>query len=972
MSQFVRLAKSRTFPSRYAIAFVPVVFALWSCGGGGGGGNTTPPPVPQLQIGSVAESSPTAVLQGAPVTFTATCSGGQPPYSYQWTFGDGSAQVTTSSGTTNHVFVLTGSLNVAASCTDARNVNVPSAQPAFITVTAPPPAIGALGFAPTNPLGGAPVNFSVACTDPTASLLSYTWNFGDGTGGTSATGSISHTYVTAGSFSASVSCTDVGHGVSSTSSATVAVGVAPPGIGTPIALSGNAVINWPASLTVACTGSTTTGWSYSWSFGDGSPVLLTSSPQGSHVYSSAGTYAVSVSCDDGSGVPASSSTNITVSNSSPSLSLVAGMAGYSGYADLNGPLARFSGPLGIARDGLGNVYVADAGNHAIRKIASTGAVSTLAGGSGSGYADGTGAAALFHRPWGVASDSQGTVYVADGNQVIRKITLAGVVTTIAGTPNVSGSADGQGSSATFSAFRGLAIDAAGTTLYVADGNAIRSVTTTGLVTTIAGVSGTSGSTDGTGAAARFNSPWDVAVDASGVLWVADTNNCTIRRIASGGVVTTFAGVAGACGSLDGTGSAARFYLPASISVDASGNLYIGDTYQGGMIRKLTTSGAVATTVAGSAFWGHSDGMGSAASFDYPTAIASDPSGNLVVAEEANSDIRYVTTGAIVTTLAGRGNNAGCTDGSGSTAQFSGPAALAVDASGNLYVADGYYTVRKVTSAGVVTTLAGSCGRFGTADGTGSAARFGGPASGIAGGPLSGIAADAAGNLYVTDSLAYTVRKISPAGVVTTLAGSGAPGSADGTGSAASFYGSLGIAVDSSGNVFVADSLNFTIRKITPAGVVSTFAGSTGSSSLVDGNGTAAHFRSPGPMVIDASDNLYLLDGYSSLRKITPGAVVTTVANNLPSPPLGLGVGPVGLALDSSGNIYVSVAGASQVVRLTSAGAVASVLSVANRSGFAPGATPALLNSPSGLAVYGTSLYLLDSHENVLGVAGPLP
>jgi PKD repeat protein len=204
---------------------------------------------------------------------------------------------------------------------------------------------------------------------------------------------------------------------------------------------------------------------------------------------------------------------------------------------------------------------------------------TLAGSAGIfGSADGTGSAAQFGNPYSVAVDTIGNVYVADTiNSTIRKVTPAGVVTTFAGLAGVGGSANGTGSVARFNDPYGVAVDVNGN-VYVADtyNSTIRKVTPAGVVTTLAGLAGTSGSANGTGSAARFNNPYGVAVDTNGNVYVADTYNFTIRKVTPAGVVTTLAGVAESSGSANGTGSAARFYYPDGVAVGGTGNLYVAD------------------------------------------------------------------------------------------------------------------------------------------------------------------------------------------------------------------------------------------------------------------------------------------------------------------------------------------------------------------------------------------------------------
>jgi DNA-binding beta-propeller fold protein YncE len=320
--------------------------------------------------------------------------------------------------------------------------------------------------------------------------------------------------------------------------------------------------------------------------------------------------------------------------------------------------------------------------------------------------------------------------------------------------------------------------------------------------TLAGLARSTGRTDGTGSAARFYSPSGVAVDAAGNVFVADNSNSNIRKVTSMGVVTTLAGsTTGAVGHVNGTGSAARFYSPSGVAVDAAGNVFVGDgpDYT---IRKVTSAGVVTTLAGTTGFNGSTDGTGTGAKFGYPYGVAIDAAGNIFVADTFNYTIRKVTSVGVVTTLAGNALSAGSIDGQGGNAKFRYPYGVAVDSTGNVFVADtGNATIRKVTSAGVVSTLAGTAGVTGTADATGSSARFNLPV---------GLAVDAAGNVLVADQSGNTIRKVTSAGVVTTIAGTpGVRGSTDGD--IAKFYGPTGIAINSAGNVFVSDNGNSTIR-----------------------------------------------------------------------------------------------------------------------------------------------------------------
>jgi sugar lactone lactonase YvrE len=383
---------------------------------------------------------------------------------------------------------------------------------------------------------------------------------------------------------------------------------------------------------------------------------------------------------------------------------------------------------------------------------------------------------------------------------------------------------------------------------------IRKVTAAGEVTTLAGTAGMSGSADGMGAAARFNYSSGVAVDSAGNVYVADMDNHTIRKvIAAGNMTTTLAGAAGAYGSADGTGAAARFRGTSGVAADSAGDVYVADTFNA-TIRKVTATETVTTLAGAAGMAGSTDGTGAAAWFNGPNGVAVDSAGNVYVADFYNRTLRKITAAGVVTTLAGTAGMGGSADGMGAAARFDSPSGVAVDSAGNVYVADrGNDTIRKVTAGGVVTTLAGTAGMAGSADGTGAAARFSSP---------NGVAVDSAGNVYVGDTQNSTIRKITPAGVVMTVAGS-APitDGLDGTGAAARFNGPRGVAVDGAGNVYVADTYNSTIRKVTPAGVTTTVAGAAGVTGIV--LGSTPRFSHPQFLAI-VGDSLVISDANAIL------------------------------------------------------------------------------------------------------------
>jgi sugar lactone lactonase YvrE/predicted esterase len=315
-------------------------------------------------------------------------------------------------------------------------------------------------------------------------------------------------------------------------------------------------------------------------------------------------------------------------------------------------------------------------------------------------------------------------------------------------------------------------------------------------------------------------------------------------------------------------AAALFRYPAGIGGDGDGNLYVADT-SANTIGKVTAVGLVSTLAGAAGVAGSQDGAGNAALFNQPGGVAVDGAGNVYVADTGNATIRTISPSGAVATLAGSPASRGYQDGAGAAASFSAPAGVAVDGAGNVYVADTFNaTIRKITPAGMVSTFAGAALSRGDADGTGTAARFNHP---------GGVAVDAAGNLYVADTYNHTIRKITPTSVVTTLAGSaGISGATDLTGRSALFNQPCGVTVDPAGNVYVADTGNGTIRRVTPGGAVSTVAGAAGIAGLGDGAGTGALFNQPHGLWVDGAGNIHVADtGNAVLRRIAAEGTVTT-------------------------------------------------------------------------------------------------
>src|ERR1039457_3954906 len=573
--------------------------------------------------------------------------------------------------------------------------------------------------------------------------------------------------------------------------------------------------------------------------------------------------------------------------------------------------------------------------------------------------DGAANEAVFYHPQGVAANGSDLFITDFGNQTIRKFSLAtGVVSTLAGKLGYTGSTDGAREMARFSGPFAIVTD--GTYLYVTDSsnNTIRKIEiVTGTVSTLAGSAGNSGAADGTGSAARFNMPSGITTDGTN-LYVADYGNCTIRKVViASGVVTTLAGSAGIQGASDGTGGSARFSYPVGITTDGT-SLYVTDT-NNYTIRKVSISKGDVTTIAGSfGIQGIADGKGTTARFFYPKGITTDGL-NLFVADQGNQLIRkiVISTGE-VTTFAGTTRSFGSSDGFGTTAKLDGPTGITISGD-TLYITEaGSDKIRMIAIAtSAVTTLAGTQ-IWDSTDGTGASARFNHPEA---------ITTDGT-NLYIADSDNCTIRKaVIATGLVSTIAGK-VCGYSDGQGATASFSWIAGITTDGF-NLYVADTRNNAIRKIEiETGVVTTFAGSPGNTVTLDGVGVAAKFDNPAG-ITEADGNLYVADLTGAIRKIEIATgVVTTIYGSVGTPVYNTSNYYISTGITSDGtNLYIvdSVNNTVFKVDITTS-AVTTVAGSTGQSGSTDGTkTAARFNDPIGITTDGTYIYVTDTGNTTI-------
>jgi uncharacterized protein (TIGR03437 family) len=592
------------------------------------------------------------------------------------------------------------------------------------------------------------------------------------------------------------------------------------------------------------------------------------------------------------------------------LTVVAGN-GTQGFSGDGGPATSASlfFPTAVAVDSAGNLYIADEFNDRIRMV-SGGIITTVVGNGDFLYSGGDGGSATASAidPFGVAVDSAGNLYIADFiNYRIRKVT-GGIITTIAGNGTQGFSGDGGlAIKATLDLPNAVAVDSAGN-VYIADNNLIRKVSAAGIITTIAG-NGTRGFSGdgGPGTSAELDDAQGVAVDSAGNVYIADTNNNRIREL-SGGIITTIAGNNRI--GFDGEGgpaTQAALYSPQGVAVDSNGNVYIADT-QNVRVRKIS-DGIINTIAGNSAFKFSGDGgPAPSAALNLTDGVAVDSQGTVYIADTRNNRIRSVS-GGIIRTVAGTGEPGYLSDGvAANRTNIWNPVGVAVDSAGNLYVADTYNNRIRKVSNGIMTTIAGN-GLYGFSG-------DGGPATSASLGNPTGVAVDSAGNVYIADASNDRIRKVS-GGIITTIV--------------EGLFLPDGVAVDAAGNVYIADTGNNVIRKVS-GDTLTTVAG-TGPSSCSSGfsgdggPATSATLCRPSGVAVDFAGNIYIADQiHNRIRKVAGGIITTIAGNGTPSfsgdggPPTSASLNLAdasdlfmtatysGVAVDSSGNVYIADTG----------------------------------------------------------------
>ena len=548
-------------------------------------------------------------------------------------------------------------------------------------------------------------------------------------------------------------------------------------------------------------------------------------------------------------------------------------SGERGFGGDGGPAIRalLSEPSGVAVDSVGNVYIADTDNHRIRMVDTAGIIHTIAG-TGEGGFSGDGGLAIesdLFRPLDVAVDAVGNIYIADFTR-ISKVDISGRIRTFGGTGRVE-------TGGNVFAPRGVAVDAVGNVYFTNPSlPGIRKVDVSGAISTVVEL------------VEEDNLPRGLAVDASGIVYITDIIDFRVYKVDASGALTTIAGLGVGDYSGDG-GPATKVKLghPENLAVDGTGNVYIQDFSR---IRKVDTSGIIDTIAGGREKGVGGDGGPAAGTFlDQPRGVAVDATGNIYIAEWGRHRIRKVDTLGVIHTIAGSGESGFSGDGGPATsAMLAFPLGVAVDAVGNVYIADALnHRIRRIDILGVIETIAGSGDGVSEENFTGDYGGDSGPATGALLARPGDIAVDDMGNVYIADAFNHRIRKVDASGIIDTIAGTGERGFGGDGGPATSALLAFpqGVATDGAGNLYIADAGNNRIRKVDSTGTITTIAGTGGIG--FDGRGfggdggsaTSALLASPGGVALDSAGNLYIADtGNHRIRKLTPGVTLEPVVS----------------------------------------------------------------------------------------------
>jgi uncharacterized protein (TIGR03437 family) len=637
--------------------------------------------------------------------------------------------------------------------------------------------------------------------------------------------------------------------------------------------------------------------------------------------------------------------NTRVADTGP-LNVAVRVAGNFDASDGASPLlTNLQSPEAVRVDRSGNIFIADSGNHRIRKVVPGGAVTTVLGNGTPAFA---GDLAWLKDPEDLNLDAAGNLYVADtGRHRVLKLSTTGAVTVLAGTGVNGFSGDnGSAASAALSYPDGVCADASGN-VYISDwGNGrVRKVNPSGIITTFASIS----------------NPAGLAIDSQGLVYVSDYFDGYVWTISPGGAVQIFAGT-GATTLVLTSGPAASTPLgyPNGLAFDGSGSLYV--TTDSSVVWRIDSTRNI-SVYAGSPNNCCYSGDGGLAQNAYLSGtvwgVGFDSAGNGYIADSANNSIRKVTSG-IISRYAGSRAYSFNGDGADATqAALYDPGPVAVDASGNVYISDVLnWRVRKVTPGNAISTVAGNGNFADSGDG--------GVATAASFELISGIAVDSKGAVYVADLFASRVRKIGTNGVITTVAGTGSAGKNSDRGAATSFQlrSPDALAIDGNDNLYIADTGNYRVVRVGTDGIATTIAGNGVLGDTGDnGAATSASLLVVNGLTVDTAGNVYIAQG-NRVRKVSQGGIITAFAGNGVTGSTGDGnpasaarfVEPTGLATDSSGNVYIVDRSDERVRVVNSDGVVRAYLS-SGHAGFGA------LNNPGYIAADRSGTVIFSDRNN---------